>query len=119
MSLSVGIGIISQMVIHQLVFQAMLTQLRAIFDIIVEFQAKQSRMYTECLQEIKLRQQYNATGEAHTDKVCMVTLKHMYFMLCMLAWSPLILSLHWTCNIMCPYSFSSTILTIMASYVYM
>ena len=54
----------------------MLTQLRAIFDIIVEFQAKQSRMYTECLQEIELRQQYNATGEAHTEKV--VALKHMY-----------------------------------------
>lgn len=48
--------------------QAMLTQLRAIFDIIVEFQAKQSRMYTECLQEVELRQQYNATGVAHTEK---------------------------------------------------
>lgn len=47
----------------------MLTQLRAIFDIIVEFQAKQSRMYTECLQEIELRQQYSATGVAHTEKV--------------------------------------------------
>lgn len=47
----------------------MLTQLRAIFDIIVEFQAKQSHMYTECLQEIELRQQYNAAGVAHTEKV--------------------------------------------------
>lgn len=52
-----------------MLFQAMLTQLRAIFDIIVEFQAKQSRMYTECLQEVELRQQYNATGVAHTEKV--------------------------------------------------
>ena len=47
----------------------MLTQLRAIFDIIVEFQAKQSHMYTECLQEVELRQQYNATGVAQTEKV--------------------------------------------------
>ena len=47
----------------------MLTQLRAIFDIIVEFQAKQSRMYTECVQEMELRQQYNATEVAHTEKV--------------------------------------------------
>ena len=52
-----------------MLFQAMLTQLRAIFDIIVEFQAKQSRMYTECLQEVELRQQYNTTGVAHTEKV--------------------------------------------------
>ena len=47
----------------------MRTQLRAIFDIIVEFQAKQSRMYTECLQEVELRQQYNATGVTHTERV--------------------------------------------------
>ena len=47
----------------------MLTQLRAIFDIIVEFQAKQLRMYTECLQEVELRQQYNATGVTHTERV--------------------------------------------------
>ena len=66
-------------VVAILIFQVMLTQLRAIFDIIVEFQAKQSRMYTECLQEIELRQQYNATGEAHTEKVTIVAVKHMYF----------------------------------------
>ena len=49
--------------------QDLLTQLRAIFDIIVEFQAKQSRMYNECLQEVELRQQYNSASDTRTEQV--------------------------------------------------
>ncbi|XP_065887804.1 gamma-tubulin complex component 3 homolog isoform X2 [Dysidea avara] len=48
--------------------QTLLTQLRAIFDIIVESQAKQSRMYTECLQEVELRQQYSSAGDTRTKQ---------------------------------------------------
>ena len=47
----------------------MLTQLRAIFDLIIQFQSTQESMYNAALEELKARQRLDDLAKQRTDKV--------------------------------------------------
>ncbi len=47
----------------------MLTQLRAIFDLIIQFQSTQENMYNSALDELRARQRLDKLAEKRTDKV--------------------------------------------------
>jgi len=55
--------------IHLFLYQDMLTQLRAIFDLIVQFENAQSNLYTAAEEEVRNRQQLRDAVNKKTDKV--------------------------------------------------
>ena len=50
--------------------QPILTRLRAIFDLVIMFQHKQSSMITECLKEVERRTAAKEEMERRTKQVC-------------------------------------------------
>ena len=53
--------------------KGMLTQLRAIFDLIVQFQSTQESMYHTALDELRARQRLDELAKERTDKVSVRT----------------------------------------------
>lgn len=51
------------------VFQAMLTQLRAIFDLILQFQAAQENMYAAAVNELEARLRLDLKTAKNTEEV--------------------------------------------------
>ena len=52
-----------------IIFKEMLTQLRAIFDLIIQFQTTQAGMFAEFLDELNARQRVDKMAEARTKEV--------------------------------------------------
>ena len=50
--------------------QPMLTRLRAIFDLVIMFQQKQTAMISECLGEVERREAVEEKGERRGREVC-------------------------------------------------
>ena len=50
--------------------QPIQTRVRAIFDVIVTFQQKQTSMYTDCLEEVDRRALIQQQMEERTEEVC-------------------------------------------------
>ncbi len=50
----------------------MLTQLRAIFDLIIQFQSTQESMYSSALDELRARQRIDEISEKRGSKVALV-----------------------------------------------
>lgn len=50
-------------------FQDILTQLRTIFDLIIDFQTAQSEFYEEANDELQARQHYEKLQQVRTQKV--------------------------------------------------
>ena len=51
--------------------QPIQTRVRAIFDVIVAFQQKQTSMYTDCLEEVDRRALIQQQMEERTEEVCL------------------------------------------------
>ena len=52
--------------------QELLTQLRTVFDLVVELQVKQETIVSQCLQELERRNAYEQRKSKRTEKVCRV-----------------------------------------------
>lgn len=52
--------------------QDILTQLRTIFDLIIDFQTAQSEFYEEANDELQARQHYDKLQQMRSQKVCSI-----------------------------------------------
>lgn len=52
--------------------QDILTQLRTIFDLIIDFQTAQSEFYEEANDELQARQHYEKLQQMRSQKVCSI-----------------------------------------------